>query len=375
MGATWTARLVVLLASLGILAAGLTSPPSAAAQDIQVTSADPPAAEQGTINLDVVIKGKGFKNGAQAKWFVTGTTNPGGVTVNSTTFISPTELRANITVADDATISTYDIQVTNSNGRSGKGTELFSVVAKGTGPCTSDISLRVILAPGFVNGGTARLYGDSDFGTTAKTYNNPADPLFHGGSIYTDGVEGVYAEIQGCNGTNDFTVRVTTGSKRFFNFDFSEQLTAPDPRAVNVTGKTYREGFVHAYQVANDALYVSGQLNTCFGSTLGTIIKGQAAHVLLRNPAVLETAPSGVPSCPDGSNTTLANQGGDTSILRVTHPDACTWIIIPVADSMGWYRAGLIEQLRGGTYVSGGQYNMPFAMKVIKLGCSAEASQ
>lgn len=35
-----------------------------AAQDIQVSSANPSAAPRGTINLDVTIKGKNFKRGA-----------------------------------------------------------------------------------------------------------------------------------------------------------------------------------------------------------------------------------------------------------------------------------------------------------------------
>src|SRR5688500_5727536 len=105
----------------------------AQAQQIQVNAADPPVAEQGTLSLDVKVTGKGFKNGAQAKSFVTGTTNPGGVTVNSTTFVSSTELRANITVVDNAEIANFDIQVLNSDGRGGKGTELFRVTAKGGG--------------------------------------------------------------------------------------------------------------------------------------------------------------------------------------------------------------------------------------------------
>lgn len=115
---------------------------------VQVTAADPAAAEQGTINLNVRVLGKGFKNGAQAKWFVTGTTNPGGITVNSTTFVSTTELTANIAISDTAVISNFDIQVLNSDGRGGKGTELFAVTAKGNSasqctlqPLPSGISL------------------------------------------------------------------------------------------------------------------------------------------------------------------------------------------------------------------------------------------
>jgi uncharacterized delta-60 repeat protein len=98
---------------------------------IQVAAADPASAAQGTLNLNVRVNGKGFKNGAKAKWLVTGTTDPGGVTVNSTTFVSSTELTANITVADTAVIANFDIAVENSDGRGGKGTELFAVLAKG----------------------------------------------------------------------------------------------------------------------------------------------------------------------------------------------------------------------------------------------------
>jgi hypothetical protein len=47
---------------------------------IQVNAADPPA-EQSTINPQCKSHRQRIQNGAQAKWFVTGTTNP-GVTVN-----------------------------------------------------------------------------------------------------------------------------------------------------------------------------------------------------------------------------------------------------------------------------------------------------
>jgi hypothetical protein len=109
-----------------ILLAGLATSP-AHAQTIQVTAATPASAIQGTVNLDVVITGNGFKRGAKAQWFVTGSTDPGGVTVNSTTFNSSSKLTANITVSESAVITNFDIQVLNSDGRSGKGTELFAV--------------------------------------------------------------------------------------------------------------------------------------------------------------------------------------------------------------------------------------------------------
>jgi hypothetical protein len=84
---------------------------------IQVTSANPNAAPQGSTNLNVTVTGNGFKRGARAQWFVTGTTNPGGVTVNSTAFNNSSQLTANITVASGAAISGFDIVVTNTDGR------------------------------------------------------------------------------------------------------------------------------------------------------------------------------------------------------------------------------------------------------------------
>jgi uncharacterized delta-60 repeat protein len=124
--------------ALGLLLLFCANTQIAQAQQVQVTAADPSAAAQATVNLDVKVTGKGFKNGANAKFLVTGTADPGGVQVNSTTFVSSTELRANINVADTAIIASFDIQVLNSDGRGGKGTELFRVVEKGSsGGCTN----------------------------------------------------------------------------------------------------------------------------------------------------------------------------------------------------------------------------------------------
>jgi uncharacterized delta-60 repeat protein len=125
-------KALIIVAAFVLMAIGLPwggNVPAAFAQ-ISVTAADPPTGEQGTLNLSVIIKGKGFKNGAKAKWFKTGTTDPDGVAVRSTQFISSTDLVANIDIADWASLSLFDIQVQNTDGRTGKGTELFSVTQK-----------------------------------------------------------------------------------------------------------------------------------------------------------------------------------------------------------------------------------------------------
>jgi len=115
----------ILLFSL----AWMASPPPLVAQDVVVSAAVPDNAPQGTVNLNVQVKGNGFKKGAIAKWLVTGTTDPGGVTVNTTTYVSTTELLANITVASNAqSLKKFDIQVMLTSGRTGKGIELFKVI-------------------------------------------------------------------------------------------------------------------------------------------------------------------------------------------------------------------------------------------------------
>jgi hypothetical protein len=126
---------ILIFISLGFLFLNLSADvPATQSQSLEVTSANPSSAAQGTLNLNVTVGGKGFKKGAAAKFFATGTTDTGGIQVNSTTFVNPSQLTVNIDVADNATISKFDIQVHNSDGRTGKGTELFDVLPKGSGP-------------------------------------------------------------------------------------------------------------------------------------------------------------------------------------------------------------------------------------------------
>ena len=125
-------RRLISLVWLATALAILLSAPIVTTAQIQVTSANPNAAPQGSTNLNVTVTGNGFKRGARAQWFVSGTTNPGGITVNSTAFSNSTQLTANITIASGAVISGFDIVVTNTDGRTGKGTDKFAVTAQGT---------------------------------------------------------------------------------------------------------------------------------------------------------------------------------------------------------------------------------------------------
>jgi hypothetical protein len=136
----------------------------ARAQSIKVTSAVPDTAEQGMVDLVVTIGGENFGKGSKVAFFVTGTTNPGGIVVKGVKFKDSKTLDATIDVAPDAqTDLKFDIQVM-SNGRTGKGTELFSVRVKQTGVDTTP--------PGTV---TDLHTLDVGFNTAVFSWTAPAD--------------------------------------------------------------------------------------------------------------------------------------------------------------------------------------------------------
>ena len=90
------------------------------AQQVSVTAADPSLAAQGTLSLDVTVTGNGFDNSAQVKFLVTGTTDPGGITVKKVNVRNSKRLIVTIDVADMAAVAKFDIEVALSNGRIGK---------------------------------------------------------------------------------------------------------------------------------------------------------------------------------------------------------------------------------------------------------------
>ena len=115
---------VVLLAAVPWTVSG--APP------VQVNSADPSSAPQGTLSLDVAVSGSGFDSSATASFLVTGTTNPGGIAVKNVKFIGSKKLIVTIDVADTASVAQFDIEVRLSGGRKGKGTTLFAVQKAGS---------------------------------------------------------------------------------------------------------------------------------------------------------------------------------------------------------------------------------------------------
>lgn len=94
---------------------------------LSVTAATPPFGDQGT-TAEVHIFGSGFTSSAKATWLLHGVADD-HVHTNSTTFVSSSELVASITIASDATLDFWDVQVSLSNGKNGVGSECFEVTS------------------------------------------------------------------------------------------------------------------------------------------------------------------------------------------------------------------------------------------------------
>lgn len=220
---TVAAILIASLLALSIFTFG-NRVTTAQGGQVQVTAADPPSAAQGTVNLNVKVNGKGFKKGATAKWFVTGTTDTGGVTVNSTTFVSSGELTANITVSDTAAIANFDIAVANPDGRGGKGTELFRVTEKGNQ--LQDIGVIasfVYCAPPGSDPESQAVYA------ACLQQNRVRNDLDR---EYVNGQEGVDAYFRIDSGSNDFTLNLLTLPNRRIVIDLFDLTPESSGQAV-----------------------------------------------------------------------------------------------------------------------------------------------
>ena len=163
----------------------LLSATAARAQDeIQVTSADPDMAEQGTVDLDVMVGGSNFPSLAEVDFYITGTCDytsnpdcvgdPGGITVKKVKRQGPKNLKVTISVDEGAqTEFKFDILVRR-GGRSGKGTELFAVTEKQPGgqdttPPADVSDLELVGQPG-----QPVLQADGDY-EALFTWTAPAD--------------------------------------------------------------------------------------------------------------------------------------------------------------------------------------------------------
>jgi hypothetical protein len=109
------------------------------AQDVQVNSADPSSAEQGTVDLDVEISGGGFDKSSVVEFFLTGTSKSGGINVKKVKVRGSKKIIATIDVDSEAVVDDFDIEISLSSGRRGRGTTLFSVKKKHTDKAETEL--------------------------------------------------------------------------------------------------------------------------------------------------------------------------------------------------------------------------------------------
>jgi hypothetical protein len=107
-----------------------------AAPPVTVTSAVPDEAEQGTAPT-IIINGRGFDKSTNVRFCLSGTNtddncDDGGVVPGSAIFHSSKKLEVPVAVAANANTDDYNIEAF-SNGRRGRGIELFRVVKQGGG--------------------------------------------------------------------------------------------------------------------------------------------------------------------------------------------------------------------------------------------------
>lgn len=93
---------------------------------ITVTTVVPSQSPRG-ITLDVQVNGTAFDNTSQVTMPLNGVIDP-RVHVNKTSYVTSTQVVANVTISSDAALTSYDVVVATASGKKGIGTEAFVVV-------------------------------------------------------------------------------------------------------------------------------------------------------------------------------------------------------------------------------------------------------
>ncbi len=190
------------------------------AAQITVTSATPNNAQQGTANLNVSVAGSGFANGATTTWYVSGTTDTGGVVVNSTTFVNSSQVVANITIPGNATVSGYDIVVKNTSGRTGVGSDQFTINQEAVTSTVSNTDTSGNAATVQGDGLTTNSYGASIYG------NDP-----YGCSTYSTAAQKTCITMSLL--PNDWYLRAYSGSNHALRLTFVALAGSPDESALD----------------------------------------------------------------------------------------------------------------------------------------------
>lgn len=377
------------------------------AQPVEVNSADPNNAEQGTVDFDVVIGGKGFDNSAEVTFFQIGTSNSDGIRVNKTKVRGSKKIIATIDVDPEAFVGDWDIDIQLSGGRGGKGSFLFKVAQKTHSGNNTVESLRVT----FSNLASDRFKSDA-------LSNPPAgsllcsDPASSAAQYWVAGVDGAFVDLACQAGKALAAIAPTlTGSvglwfeshlapvrlpailppaNRWLELDFSEGIDiegvpslCPNIDTVEYSHpKTTQPEIAHLVPLVDADPCIDnleGRFRTgenIFSKSLNELIPG--ANLQIRIPIVTQL------------NKKRRQYGVDPAYelvwesLVVTDPGDGNYVTMACDSSLGGSAHTCHATLRKGGMSNGsrypndegiiGDYHMPFSITIQRVFCNADGT-
>ena len=247
---------------------------------ITVTSASPDSATRDT-TLDVTISGSGFASDAVATWALNGTPDATQVRTNSTHYVSPNKVVANITISSTATLGNWDV-IIYSGKKSGIGSDAFAIK-----PSDPTDTWKIPLAD-------ANLALRSDHAYSDGTY-----------SSYTNGV---------CNVGG--TIFATTAASSSGDATIQTSSATPGKCGRRFT-LVYPDGFSESLISFNNLKELE---NTTYSIPVGTTVMRR----LIVNPGVLTNKYSRCGILYFGVGP-LGEKGIGSDSVAVTRVDASTW--------------------------------------------------
>ena len=247
---------------------------------VTVTSASPDSATRDT-TLDVTIAGSGFGTDAAASWAQSGVPDATQVRTNSTRYVNPNKLVANITISSTAAIGNWDVIVTTGK-KTGIGSDAFAIK-----PSNPSDTWKLPLA---------------DAGLSLKSDRQYSDGTY---SVYAAGVCNVTGTIFAMGGTNDSgdaTIQTSSASHGKCGRLFT--LAYPD----GVTETLISFNNLHELE------------NTTYSIPVGSF----AARRLIINPGVLAPHPTRCGRVIFGVGP-LGDAGIGSDSVLVTRIDVSTW--------------------------------------------------
>ncbi len=209
-----------------------------------VTSTSPNSGSQGQTNLNVTITGTNFLNGATSSF------NDANITVNSTTYVSATQLTANINIAAATAAGAKNVTVTLPGGQTGTGTGVFTVTAPvnsttaGTATAAQSSGTSIGVSMPYTNDANANNTYTVDYGTSSTgPWTNWATAAVHTSSPYTTTITGL-----------------TTGSTYYVRctYNDADTITGTNPQVIGpITLSVYTD---------NMLLHNANRFGTCSNS-------------------------------------------------------------------------------------------------------------